>query len=132
MNCVACLLVCVILLFSNTQGVRQANQNSSQNSSGLPLGPETDALFNRVQKAKQQLPHGAPSQEDPRSLADLNRDGKCDRRDIKLFRKVLGKCVRVGSTPVVSEVDFDLDGCVTKKDKQAFLDLWRSCKTSVK
>jgi hypothetical protein len=126
MNCVACLLLCLILLSlsSDTQGVSQANQNSR----GLLLGPATDAFFGQVQKEKQQVPPGPPSQEDPFSLADLNRDGKCDRRDIKRFRKVLGKCVRVGSSAMVSEADFDLDGCVTQKDKQVFLDLWRSCK----
>ncbi len=130
MNCVVCLLLCLIVLSlsSNTPGRSQVNQNRS----GLPLGPETDALFNQVQKRKQQLPPSAPSQEDPFSPADLNRDSQCDRKDIKLFRKVLGKCVRVGSSAMVSEVDFDLDGCVTQKDKQAFLDLWKSCKNSSK
>ena len=100
--------------------------------SGLPLGPKTDAFFNRVTKVKQQLPPGAACQEDPFSLADLNRDGKCDRKDLKLFRKVFAKCVRVGSSAMVAEVDFDLDGCVTQKDRQAFLGLWQSCKTQVR
>ena len=127
---VACLLLCLVLLsfFFNTEGVSQNNQNRT----GLPHGPETDTFFNRAEKTKQQLPPGAPSQEDPISLADLNRDGKCDRQDIRVFRKVLGKCVRVGSSPVVSEVDFDLDGCITQKDKHAFLDLWQSCRDSKK
>ena len=118
MNCVACLLLNLTLFPLSSQGVRQA----SQNSSGLPLGPGTDAFFSQVQKRKQQLPPGPSSQEDPFSLADLNRDGKCDSRDIKLFRKVLGRCVRVGSSAMASEADFDLDGCVTQKDKQVFLD----------
>ena len=130
MNSVACLLLCLIFLSlsSYSQGINQANQNSS----GVPLGPETDAFFSQVQKGKQKLPAGPPSQEDPFSLADLNRDGKCDGRDIKLFRKVLGKCARAGSSAMVSETDFDLDGCVTQKDKQVFLDLWQSCKNSSK
>lgn len=127
---VACLLLCLVLLsfFFNTEGVSQNNQNSS----GLPRGRETDTFFNRAQDRKQKLAPAAPSQEDSISLADLNRDGKCDRQDINVFRKILGKCVRVGSSPVVSEVDFDLDGCITQKDKHAFLDLWQSCRDSKK
>jgi hypothetical protein len=129
MKCVALLLVCLVLLSlsSNTQGVSQ----SKRKSSGLPVSPETEASFDRVQKRKQQPP-AAQSQEDPFSLADLNRDGKCDRRDIKLFRKVLGKCERAGGRPLVTFADFDLDGCVTKKDRHTFLDLWHACKNSNK
>ncbi len=43
------------------------------------------------------------------------QDGKCNRRDVKLFRKVLGKCVRVGSSAMVLGADSDSDGCVTQK-----------------
>jgi len=127
MKCVALLLGCLILvlLSFNTQGASQVKRKSS----GLPVGPETEAFFNRVQKGKQQPP-AAQSQEDPFSLADLNRDGGCDRRDIKLFRKVLGECERVGGSALVTFADFDLDGCVTKKDRHTFLDLWHSCKNS--
>jgi hypothetical protein len=127
---VARLLLCLILfsLSFNTQGVIQ----TSQSSRGLPLEPKTDAFFSRVTKVNEQLPPGASSQEDPFSLADLNRDGKCDHKDLKLFRKVFAKCVRVGSSAMVAEVDFDLDGCVTQKDKQVFLGLWQSCKNSSK
>jgi len=125
---VACLVLCLILLALslNVQGVIQTNQHRS----GLPPGPKTDAFFNRGTTVKQQLTPDASCQEDPFSLADLNRDGKCDRKDLKLFRKVFAKCVRVGSSAMVAEVDFDLDGCITQKDKQVFLGLWRSCKNS--
>jgi hypothetical protein len=129
MKCVALLLGCLILVFpsSNTQGVSQVKRKSC----GLPVGPETEAFFNRVQKRNQQSP-AAQSQEDPFSLADLNRDGKCDQKDIKLFRKVLGKCERAGGPPLVTFADFDLDGCVTKKDRQTFMDLWHSCRKTNK
>jgi hypothetical protein len=124
---VAGLLLCLILLplSFNIQGVMQANQHLS----GLPLGPMTDA-FSGIKVDQQQLPTSASCQEDTTSLADLNRDGKCDRKDLKLFRKVLGKCVRVGSSAMVVEVDYDLDGCVTQKDRRVFLGLWQSCKNA--
>jgi hypothetical protein len=124
MNCVACLCLILLSLSSDTQGVSQANQNNR----GLPLGSGTDAFFSQVQKERQQAPLRPPSQEDPFSLAELNRAGKCDRKDIQRFRKVCGTCVRGGSSAMVSEADCDVEGCVTQKDKQVFLDLWQSCK----
>lgn len=94
-----------------------------------PLGSQTDAFFEEVAKRKQQLKPGAPSQEDPYSMADLNRDGRCNRTDLKLFRRVLGRCAKLGSPALIGAADFDGDNCVTTSDKRSFLQLWQACRS---
>src|SRR5262245_57765299 len=121
------LIICACLLVPMTV-TSQKSRCSSSKRSGKSLGPQTEAFFDEVVKRKQQLPLGNPSQVDPHSLADLNRDGTCDQRDGNLFRRAMGKCLKPGSSVVVAEADFDGDACVTRKDQRIFLQLWKACK----
>lgn len=117
----ACLL-CPLLVMP-----QQSNRSQTEKP-GKPLGPETDAYFDEVVKRKQQLPPGPPSREDPHSPADLNRDGKCNRTDLNLFRRVMGRCARSGGSALVTFADFDGDNCVTRRDTRSFQQLWRACR----
>ena len=122
----ACLPLCVCLLYPLVAAAQQP-KHSKVTRVGKPLGPETEALFDEVMKRKQQLPPGGPSMADPHSLADLNRDGRCDRADLRLFRKVAGKCAKAGGSALVTWADLDGDGCVTRGDRRSFLQLWQGC-----
>ena len=106
----------------------QPSSCSRSERSGEFLGSQRNTLFEEATESKAWLPTPQQSQMDPHSLADLNRDGTCDRRDINIFRQVIGKCLRPGSSVLVAEADLDGDGCVTRKDKEIFFQLWRACK----
>lgn len=122
------VILCGCLLWPPAVLSQQSRQPEVERP-GKPPGPETGAFFDEVQKRKQQLPPGEPSMADPFSLADLNRDGRCDRADLRLFRRVAGKCARPGSPALVTLADLDADGCVTREDRRSFLQLWRACKS---
>jgi hypothetical protein len=124
---VTLLTVCAYLIVP-LRVTPQPSSCSKSERSGEFLGSRRNALFEEATKSKQRLATREQSQEDPHSLADLNRDGRCDRRDLSIFRQVIGKCLRPGSSVLVAEADLDGDGCVTRKDKEIFFQLWRVCK----
>lgn len=64
----------------------------------------------------------AADQEDPYSLADLNRDGSLNDSDLQIFQNTHGKCN--GDRDFFLAADFDGDGCVTSIDKEIWLDLF--------
>jgi hypothetical protein len=105
----------------------QQSKHSKVKKVDKPLGRETEAFFDEVMKRKRQLPPGGPSMADPHSLADLNRDGRCNRADLRLFRRVAGKCAKPGAAALVTWADLDGDGCVTREDRRSFLQLWKGC-----
>jgi hypothetical protein len=124
---VTLLTVCAYLIVP----LRVTPQPSSclrSERSGKFLGSQRNALFEGTTESKHRLSTPQQSREDPHSLADLNRDGRCDRRDLSIFHHAIGKCLRPGSSVLVAEADLDGDGCVTRKDKEIFLQLWRACK----
>lgn len=47
---------------------------------------------------------------------DLDLDGRCDDRDLDLFRHALGRCA--GDSGYRRRADADRDGCVTEIDHQ--------------
>lgn len=124
----AALPLCVCLVCPLAAPSQQPKHSDVKRSGGKPPGPATEATFDEITKRKQRLPPGEPSMADPHSIADLNRDGRCDRADLRLFRRVAGKCARVGGPALVTLADLDGDGCVTREDRRSFLQLWRSCK----
>ena len=122
----AWLPLCVCLSYPLGVAPQQPKHNKPKRA-GHPLGPQTEAFFDEVAKRKQRLPPGGPATEDPHSLADLNRDGRCDRADLRLFRGVAGKCAKPGGAALVTQADLDGDGCVTRDDRRSFLRLWQDC-----
>ena len=62
---------------------------------------------------------------DPFSPADLDKDGDCDDTDRTLFESFIGKCqADLDKREItVEEVDsdFDVDGCVTERDREIFM-----------
>jgi hypothetical protein len=100
---------------------------STQRAEGAFLGrqivPRTDAerFFGRFAHARRQETP-ASDQQDPYSLADLNRDGSLNESDSQIFQNTYGNCI--GDSGFDPAADFDGDGCVTSIDKEVWLDLF--------
>jgi hypothetical protein len=122
------LLPLGVCLICTLAAPAQQSRHPKAKRVGKPLGPETEAFFDEVAKRKRQLPPGGASAEDPRPLADLNGDGRCDRADLRLFRRAAGKRARAGGPAFIAYADLDGDGRVTREDGRSFLQLWRGCK----
>jgi hypothetical protein len=56
-------------------------------------------------------------------FADLNADGKVDVSDFAAFQAAFGSCV--GSPKYNPKADYDLDGCVTLADYQAWFQFYQ-------
>lgn len=90
-----------------------------------PLGPITEAFFNQVDQALQQLgPTDVEMSYDTHSLADLNRDGQVDALDRQIFDASFGTCE--GSPDYNPEAEFNADGCVNQADEEVFTDLFNA------
>jgi hypothetical protein len=91
-----------------------------------PLGPDTEAFFNRVFLNLQAIapPNAGPMADASVSLADLNADGVKDHRDFTIFLNAFASCE--GSPRFDPSTDFDGDGCVTFVDYQIFLQLFNA------
>jgi hypothetical protein len=91
-----------------------------------PLGPATEAFFDEVfTRLQENATSTSPDMdEDSSSVADLNGDGKVDQADFMLIRSALGSCD--GDPRFNGRVDYDLDGCVTFVDYQAWYQLYKA------
>jgi micrococcal nuclease len=106
------------------------HQESKENKMGLwidrgiPLGPQSEAFFDRVEEAMKILPPSdQPMMVDPRSPCDLDWDGDCDTDDLEIFKKQMGKCIEPGVDSIVVYSDLNYDRCVDEKDLSYFLDV---------
>ena len=87
-----------------------------------PLGPETEAFFDRITaNLKALIPNDAlPSDatvmtSDWYALCDITMDGLCDQEDMQTFQSILGLCHQdPGYHPLA---DIDRDGCITLEDE---------------
>jgi hypothetical protein len=90
-----------------------------------PLGPETEAFFERAFDLMQQVgtPADEPMGENPDSLADLSPDGILDIGDFQVLRQSFGQCT--GQARYNPLADLDGDDCVAFKDFRIFLQLFQ-------
>ncbi len=85
-----------------------------------PLGPETEAFFDRVEETRLANPPGnRPMAMDFRAICDLDGNGACDNADLQSFQNALGACF--GDAAYSPSADVDGNGCVTDTDQQALL-----------
>jgi Thrombospondin type 3 repeat len=81
-----------------------------------PLGPETEAFFNRVKAAFAQIPpSGIPMGADASKPCDFDGDGRCDGADAQIFEGTLGACI--GDPGYQPQADTDGSGCVDAQDR---------------
>lgn len=98
--------------------------DNKKQEQGLPIGHETEAFFDQVTEALENVenPDPYPMMGSQSSIADLNGDGIEDVSDIQIFEQALNSCF--GEKGYNLDADLDTDGCVTSDDYRMFMDIY--------
>lgn len=101
----------------NSVSSPEPSPTTESTSSGIPVGPETDAFFDSLQERMSGGPTGSTQMEsysvDP---CDFNEDRKVDSADHAIFRPARGK--KRGENGYNPLIDVDADGVITTTDEK--------------
>ncbi len=91
-------------------------------TTGVPLGIQTEAFFDEVDKRKGEAwkpgdVQGIQMGSD-KPLCDLDGDGDCDEDDHVIFKKALGHCNDTIYAENAAMDDINSDGCINELDEQ--------------